>query len=146
MEKARRKFWIVILVMFAGILAVALGALWPRPKTEPDLSPLNHYLEGTAEKVIALSKLTDATVEVKVSPSELQAEIARIKDLATKCGGSAVADSDSQNGANLLAEIPAQLADRFVEAVRAKSRETPEKTPSPDGKMALVEVKLTLED
>lgn len=146
METGRRTLWIVSLILFAGVLAAALGAFWARPKTEPDLSPLNHYLQGTAEKAIALSKLTDSIVEVKVSRSDLETEVARIKDLAIKFGGGAVADSDTQNGADLLAEIPVQLADEFVEAVRVTSKETPEKIPSPGGKMSLVEIKLTLKE
>jgi hypothetical protein len=144
MEKARRMFWIVGLILLAGILAVALGALWPRPKNEPDLAPLNHYLEGTAQKVLSLSRVTDATIEVKVSKSELQSEVARIKDLAAKFGGSAVAGSDSQTGADLLADIPEQFADQFSEAVRVTSKAVPEGTPPPGAKMALVEIKLVL--
>lgn len=146
METARRKLWIVSLILFAGILAASLGAFWARPKTEPDLSPLNQYLQGTAEKAIALSKVTDSTVELKISRSDLEAEVARIKDLAIKFGGGAVADLDTQNGADLLAEIPAQFADEFVEAVHVTSKEAPEKATSPGGKMALVEIKLTLKE
>lgn len=142
MEKARRMLWIVGLILFAGILAVALVAFWPRPQAAPDLAPLNQYLEGTAEKVIAMSKVADATIELKVSRSELEAQVTRIKDLATKFGGTAVAESDSQGGADLLAQIPAQLADQFVEAVRVTPKDTPEKLPTPGAKMALVEVKV----
>jgi hypothetical protein len=146
MEKARRKFWIVGLILSAGILAVALRGYWSRPRNEPDLSSLNHYLEGTAQKVLSLSKVADATVEVKVSRAALQSEVDRIKDLAAKFGGSAVADSNSQTGADLLAEIPEQLADQFTEAVRVTSKAAPEGTPSLGAKTVLVEVKLVLKE
>ena len=146
MEKARRKFWIVGLILSAGILAVALRGYWSRPRNEPDLSSLNHYLEGTAQKVLSLSKVADATVEVKVSRAALQSEVDRIKDLAAKFGGSAVADSNSQTGADLLAEIPEQLADQFTEAVRVTSKAAPEGTPSLEEKTVLVEVKLVLKE
>jgi len=144
MEKARRMFWIVGLILSAGILAVALGGYWSRPRNEPDLSPLNHYLEGTAQKVLSLSKVADATVEVKVSRAALQSEVDRIKDLATKFDGSAVADSNRQTGADLLAVIPEQFADQFAEAVRVTSKTAPEGTPSPGAKTVLVEIKLVL--
>ena len=144
MEKARRMFWIVGLILSAGILAVALGGYWSRPRNEPDLSPLNHYLEGTAQKVLSLSKVADATIEVKVSRAALQSEVDRIKDLATKFGGSAVADSNSQTGADLLAVIPERFGDQFTEAVRVTSKTAPEGTPSPGAKTVLVEIKLVL--
>lgn len=137
-------FWIIGLILSAGILAVALGGYWSRPRNEPDLSSLNHYLEGTAQKVLSLSKVADATVEVKVSRAALQSEVDRIKDVAAKFGGSAVADSNSQTGADLLAVIPEQFADRFTEAVRATSKTPPEGTPSPGTKTVLVEIKLVL--
>ena len=144
MEKARRMFWIVGLILSAGILAVALGGYWSRPRNEPDLSSLNHYLEGTAQKVLSLSKVADATVEVKINRVALQSEVDRIKDLAAKFGGSAVADSNSQTGADLLAVIPEQFADQFSEAVRVTSKTAPEGTPSPGAKTVLVEIKLVL--
>jgi len=144
MEKARRMFWIVGLILSAGILAVALGGYWSRPRNEPDLSSLNHYLEGTAQKVLSLSKVADATVEVKINRVALQSEVDRIKDLAAKFGGSAVADSNSQTGADLLAVIPEQFADQFSEAVRVTSKTAPEGTPSPGAKTLLVEIKLVL--
>lgn len=146
MQKARRMFWIVGLILSAGILAVALRGYWSRPRNEPDLSSLNHYLEGTAQKVLSLSKVADATVEVKVSRAALQSEVDRIKDLAAKFGGSAVADSNSQTGAeaDLLAEIPEQLANQFTEAVRVTSKAAPDGTPSPGEKTVLVEIKLVL--
>ena len=137
-------FWIVALILSAGILAVALGGYWSRPRNEPDLSPLNHYLEGTAQKVLSLSKVADATVEVKVSRAALQSEVDRIKDLAAKFGGSAVADSNSQTGSDLLAVIPEQFAGQFTEAVRVTSKTSPEGTPSPGAKTVLVEIKLVL--
>ena len=144
MQKARRMFWIVGLILSAGILAVALGGYWSRPRNEPDLSSLNHYLEGTAQKVLSLSKVADATIEVKVSRAALQSEVDRIKDLATKFGGSAVADSNSQTGADLLAVIPERVGDQFTEAVRVTSKTAPEGTPSPGAKTVLVEIKLVL--
>ena len=137
-------FWIVGLILSAGILAVALGGYWSRPRNEPDLSPLNHYLEGTAQKVLSLSKVADATVEVKVSRAALRSEVDRIKDLAAKFGGSAVADSNSQTGADLLAVIPERFGDQFTEAVRVTSKTAPEGTPSPGAKTVLVEIKLVL--
>jgi len=137
-------FWIVGLILSAGILAVALGGYWSRPRNEPDLSSLNHYLEGTAQKVLSLSKVADATIEVKVSRAALQSEVDRIKDLATKFGGSAVADSTSQTGADLLAVIPERFGDQFTEAVRVTSKTAPEGTPSPGAKTVLVEIKLVL--
>ena len=144
MEKARRMFWIVGLILSAGILAVALRGYWSRPRNEPDLSSLNHYLEGTAQKVLSLSKVADATVEVKVSRAALQSEVDRIKDLAAKFGGSAVADSNSQTGADLLAVIPERFGDQFTEAVRVTYKTAPEGTPSPGAKTVLVEIKLVL--
>jgi len=137
-------FWIVGLILSAGILAVALGGYWSRPRSEPDLSSLNHYLEGTAQKVLSLSKVADATIEVKVSRAALQSEVDRIKELAAKFGGSAVADSNSQTGANLLAVIPEQFADQFTEAVHVTSKAAPQETPSPGAKTMLVEIKLVL--
>ena len=145
MEKARRMFWIVGLILSAGILAVALRGYWARPGNEPDLSSLNHYLEGTAQNVLSLSKVADVTVEVKVSRAALQSEVDRIKELAAKFGGSAVADSNSQTGADLLAEIPEQVADQFTEAARVTSKAAvPEGTPSLGTKTVLVEIKLIL--
>ena len=144
MQKARRMFWIVGLILSAGILAVALRDYWSRSRNDPDLSSLNHYLEGTAQKVLSLSKVADASVELKVSRGALQSEVDRVKDLATKFGGSAVADSNSQTGVDLLAEIPEQSADQFTEAVRVPSKAAPEGTPSPGAKTVLVEIKLVL--
>ena len=94
--------------------------------------------------MLSLSKVADATVEVKVSRAALQSEVDRIKDLAAKFGGSAVADSNSQTGADLLAVIPEQFGDQFTEAVHAASKTSPEGTPSPGTKTVLVEIKLVL--
>jgi hypothetical protein len=123
----RRNILIAWAVFFTGlIVGILLGiVLQTKPQPAPDTSRLKELLHITAQKTIGLPPIADAEVELTIERGELDQEIARIKTLAEKFGGTAVQGGADNSGTDVLVEISPQFTAGFLEALRH-----PEKQPT----------------
>jgi hypothetical protein len=146
MLKDQRNFLVLVAVFFAGLLAGSGLIIFAPSKSEPppDTSRLQDLLRNTAQRNIGVPPLTDVEVELSIERDKLDKEVERIKDLASKFGGTAIVDIEDEKGAELLAQISSRLANQFVEAVKH-----PEKEPASgpriedEANALLVEIRLT---
>jgi hypothetical protein len=111
--------------------------------SEPDLSPIQHHLESTAERAIQPPKLSDAVVELRVNRMALDSEVDRVKHLAITLGGSAIGDASESDRADILANIPENAVETFTKAVRDSSTQTVEHPNFVGQTKVFVEIKLT---
>jgi hypothetical protein len=135
----RRNIIIAWTVFFAGlIVGILLGiVLQTKPQPAPDTSRLKELLHITAQKTIGLPPVADAEVELTIERGKLDEELARIKTLAEKFGGTAVRGQADNTGADVLAEISPQFTAKFLEALRH-----PEKQPASELKPGSVQAAL----
>jgi hypothetical protein len=144
MNRAERRSLVLLLIISTGA-GVLVGYLIPKAKQvggpEPDLSSIQHYLEGTAERDIAPPTLSDAVVEIRVKPASLGLEVDRVKHLALSFGGSAIGDMTSGQ-ADILAKVPKNAMESFTEAVRDASKPVPNQVGTLGSGKVFVEIKL----
>jgi hypothetical protein len=124
--------WILVV---AATLAVAIclvtGVLFFAPRVEqhpqePNLQPLTDSLKQRMSDLLGGSSLSEPTVELSVMKSQLESEVARVKYLATKLGGSAVSkQSDAGATTDLIAEIPVENRKSFIDAVTDGFKDLP---------------------
>ena len=117
------------------LLSVAAGAiyLWLHrdPAPAPDLTLLNESLHRSMQSELATPSLTMNLVELNVKPQDLDSEIERIKNLATKLEGNATVNHlPAESGQDLLVEIPQASARQFIEAVQDRTKILPKAPPN----------------
>ena len=109
----------------------------------PDLTLLNESLQRSIESELSTPRLTLNLVELTVTPQDLDSEIERIENLATKLGGNATVNHlPMESGQDLLVEIPQSSARQFIEAVQDRTKIVPEAPPNSGDKNQVIEVKL----
>ena len=144
MVKVQRKILALGAVFLGGLVAgVALVIfLQAKPEPAPDTSRLKELLHNTAQQQIGLPPLADVEVELTIERGKLDEEIARIKALAARFGGTAIQGIGDDSGTDVLAEISPKFTEQFLEALKH-----PEKPPVADfqageNQNALVQVRL----
>jgi hypothetical protein len=140
----RRNIIIVCTIFFAGLIAgILLGiVLQTKPQPAPDTSRLKELLHITAQKTIGLPPIADAEVQLTIERGKLDEEIARIKTLAEKFGGTAVQGGADDMGTDVLAEISPQFTAEFLEALRHPEKQPASELKPDNDQTALVRVLL----
>jgi hypothetical protein len=135
--------FIVLLLLSAAGVAIYLWLHRDRPMAAPDLTLLNESLQRSIESELSTPRLTLNLVELTVTPQDLDSEIERIENLATKLGGNATVNHlPMESGQDLLVEIPQSSARQFIEAVQDRTKIVPEAPPNSGDKNQVIEVKL----
>ena len=139
----------------AATLAVAiclvLGVLFfvsrqAQQPQDPNLQPLADSLKQRMDGILGDTDLTEKTVELSVMESQVEAEVARIKYLATKLGGSAVSKQSSAGSTtDLIAEIPVENRKSFIDAVTDGFKDLPKASPAGSPTMSVVTVQIKVQ-
>ena len=144
--------WLLVMV---ATLAVAIGLVsgvlffasrQEEHPQEPNLEPLADSLKGRIDDLLGGSSLPESTVELSVIRSQLESEVARVKYLATRLGGSAVT-KQPRTGAttDLIAEIPVENRKSFIDAVTDGFKDLPEVSPTASSTMCVVTVQIKVQ-
>ena len=135
--------FIVLLLLSAAGVAIYLWLHRDRPTAAPDLTLLNESVQRSIESELSTPRLSLNLVELTVRPQDLDSEIERIKNLATKLEGNATVNHlPAESGQDLLVEIPQASARQFIEAVQDRTKIVPESRPNSGDKNQIIEVKL----
>jgi hypothetical protein len=143
------------MVVVAATLAVATclvaGVLFfaSRQAQHPqdsNLQPLEDSLKQRMDGILGDAGLTEQTVELSVMSSQLEAEVARVKYIATKLGGSAVGkQSTGGSTIDLVAEIPVEYRKSFIDAVTDGFKDLPKASPAASPTMCVVTVQIKVQ-
>jgi hypothetical protein len=135
----------IAVCLVSGVLFFASRQEQQQPQ-EPNLQPLANSIKQRMDEILGGSNLSGSTVELSVLKSQLDAEIARVKYLAVRLGGSAVT-KQSITGAttDLVAEIPEESRKTFIDAVTDGFKDLPEVSPSLSSKMCVVTVQIKVQ-
>lgn len=134
----------VAVCLVAGVLFFA-SRQEQRPQ-DPNLQPLADSLKQRMDDILGTTGLTEQTVELSVMRSQLESEVARVKYLATRLGGSAVSkQSTAGSTMDLIAEIPAEYRKSFIDAVTDGFKELPEASPGASPTMCVVTVQIKVQ-
>jgi hypothetical protein len=143
------------MLVVAATLAVAIclvaGVLFFASRQEqhpqdPNLEPLANSLKQRMDDILGATGLTEQTVELSVMKSQLESEVARVKYLATRLGGSAVSkQSTAGSTMDLIAEIPVEYRKSFIDAVTDGFKDLPEASPGASSTMCVVTVQIKVE-
>jgi hypothetical protein len=113
------------------------------PTAAPDLTLLNESLRQSMESQLGAPLLTLNLMELTVSQQDLDSEIERLKNLASKLGGTEAINSlSAEADREFLFEIPEVYAKQFIEAVQDRTKLVLEARPNSDDKRQVIEVKL----
>ncbi len=135
--------FIVLLLLSAAGVAIYLWLHRDRPTAAPDLTLLNESVQRSIESELSTPWLTVNLVELTVRSQDLDSEIERIKNLATKLEGNATVNHlPAESGQDLLVEIPQASARQFIEAVQDRTKILPKAPPNSGLKNQVIEVKL----
>ncbi len=125
------------------LAALGLTHLLNRPTLgEPDTSAIKDSLHSVADRAIQMPSLTDADIELAIDQIDLTTQVKRIKKLAEKLGGAAIEGVEDKTGTEVLAQIPPQFSQLFLQAVKEPNMEPLQPQHSADAGTALVQVKL----
>jgi len=134
----------VAICLVAGVLFFA--SRQAQHTQDPDLQPLADSLKQRMDGILGDSGLTEQTVELSVMRSQLEAEVARVKYLATKLGGSAVSkQSAAGTTMDLIAEIPVEYRKSFIDAVTDGFKDLPKASPTGSPPMCVVTVQIKVQ-
>jgi hypothetical protein len=98
------------------------------------------------DDLLGTTGLTEQTVELSVVKSQLESEVARVKYLATRLGGSAVSkQSTAGSTMDLIAEIPVEYRKSFIDAVTDGFKVLPEASPGASPAMCVVTVQIKVQ-
>jgi hypothetical protein len=140
-------FLIVLVGLGAAGIAVYFSLRKDRPTEPPDLTLLNESLRRTMQGEIGNPLLTQNLVKLTVARQNLDSEIARIKDLAAKFGGTvSVNHLAPGSDQDLLAEVPQAAVQPFIEAVENRTGTVLPDSPDLGEKTQVIEVKLNVGD
>jgi hypothetical protein len=135
--------FILLLLLSAAGVAIYLWLHRDRPTAAPDLTLLNESVQRSIESELSTPWLTVNLVELTVRPQDLDSEIERIKNLATKLEGNATVNHlPAESGQDLLVEIPQASVRQFIEAVQDRTKILPKAPPNSGLKNQVIEVKL----
>jgi hypothetical protein len=113
---------------------------------EPNLEPLGNSLKQRIDDLLGGSNLPESTIELSVSKSQLESEVARVKYLATRLGGSAVTKQPVTGATtDLIAEIPVENRKSFIDAVTDGFKDLPEASPTASPTMCVVTVQIKIQ-
>jgi hypothetical protein len=113
---------------------------------EPNLEPLENSLKQRIDDLLGGSNLPESTIELSVSKSQLESEVARVKYLATRLGGSAVIKQPVTGATtDLIAEIPVENRKNFIDAVTDGFKDLPEASPTASPTMCVVTVQIKIQ-
>lgn len=134
----------VALCLVGGVLIFA--SRQEEHSQEPNLEPLANSLKERIDDLLGGSSLPESTVEISVMRSQLDSEVARVKYLAVRLGGSAVTKQPA-TGANtdLIAEIPVENRKSFIDAVTDGFKDLPEPSPTASPTMCIITVQIKVQ-
>jgi hypothetical protein len=134
----------VAVCLVAGVLFFASRQVQHTP--DANLQPLADSLKQRMDRILGDTGLAEQTVELSVVRSQLEAEVARIKYLATKLGGSAVSkQSTAGSTMDLIAEIPVEYRKSFIDAVTDGFKDLPKASPGASPTMCVVTVQIKVQ-
>jgi hypothetical protein len=135
----------VAICLVTGVLFFASRAEH-HPAQEPNLQPLADSLKQRMSDLLGESSLSEPTVELSVIKSQLESEVARVKYLATKLGGSAVSKQSAAGATtDLIAEIPVENRKSFIDAVTDGFKDLPEASPAASPARCVVTVQIKVQ-
>jgi len=113
---------------------------------EPNLQPLANSLKQRMDDLLGASDLSESTVELSVEKSQLDSEVARVKYLAIRSGGSAVTRQPAVGATtDLIAEIPEENRKSFIDAVTDGFKDLPKASPAASPKTCVVTVQIKVQ-
>lgn len=134
----------VAICLVAGVLFFA--SRQEQHPQDPNLEPLANSLKQRMDDILGATGLTEQTVELSVMKSQLESEVARVKYLATRLGGSAVSkQSTAGSTMDLIAEIPVEYRKSFIDAVTDGFKDLPEASPGASPTMCVVTVQIKVQ-
>ncbi len=144
--------WLVVVVATLSVAFGLVGGVWffaarqEERTQEPTLQPLANSLRERMDDLLGGANLPESTVELSVIRSQLESEVARVKYLAARLGGSAVA-KEPRAGATtgLIAEIPVENRKSFIDAVTDGFKDLPEVSPTVSSTMCVVTVQIKVQ-
>jgi len=144
--------WLVVVAATLAVAVCLVGGVWffaarqEEHTQEPTLQPLANSLRERMDDLLGGSNLPESTVELSVIKSQLESEVARVKYLAARLGGSAVA-KEPLTGAttDLIAEIPVENRKSFIDAVTDGFKDLPEVSPTTSSTMCVVMVQIKVQ-
>jgi hypothetical protein len=144
--------WILVVVATLAVAICLVSSILffasrqeQRPQ-DPNLQALADSLKLRMDDLLGPSGLTEPTVELSVMKSQLESEVARVKYLATKLGGSAVSKQSATGSTmDLIAEIPLAYRKSFIDAVTDGFKDLPEASPAPSPTMCVVTVQIKVQ-
>ncbi|MBV8215339.1 MAG: hypothetical protein JOZ08_19180 [Verrucomicrobia bacterium] len=145
------RWMLVVAATLAVAICLAVGVLFlasrqERHPQDPNLQPLTDSLKQRMDDLLGASDLTESTVELSVMRSQLESEVARVKYLATKLGGSAVSKQSAAGATmDLVAEIPLECRKSFIDAVTDGFKDLPEANPGASPTMCVVTVQIKVQ-
>jgi hypothetical protein len=139
---------IILACVALALLGTAGTAIYRRfhqdsPVAAPDMTLLNENLRRSMESELGAPLLTLNLIELTVTRQDLDFEIERLKNLASKLGGSGtVSNLSTEADRELFFEIPQIYAKQFGEAVPDRTKLVLEAVPDSTVKRQVIEVKL----
>ena len=134
----------VAICVVVGVLFLALRQ--EQHSQDPNLQPLTDLLKQRMDDLLGGSDLSEPTIELSVIKSQLEAEVARVKYLATKLGGSAVSkQSAAGTSMELIAEVPVEYRKSFIDAVTDGFKDLPDASPAASATMCVVTVQIKVQ-
>jgi hypothetical protein len=134
----------VAICLVAGVLFFA--SRQEQPPQDPNLQPMADSLKQRMDDLLGTTGLTEQTVELSVVKSQLESEVARVKYLAARLGGSAVSkQSTAGSTMDLIAEIPVEYRKSFIDAVTDGVKVLPEASPGASPTMCVVTVQIKVQ-
>jgi hypothetical protein len=144
--------WLVVVAATLAVAVCLVGGVWffaarqEERTQEPTLQPLANSLRERMGDLLGGSGLPESTVELSVIRSQLESEVARVKYLAARLGGSAVAKEPSiEATTDLIAEIPVENRKSFIDAVTDGFKDLPEVSPTVSSTMCVVMVQIKVQ-
>jgi hypothetical protein len=145
------RWMLVVAATLAVAICLVAGVLFFASRQEqhpqdPNLEPLANSLKQRMDDILGATGLTEQTVELSVMKSQLESEVARVKYLATRLGGSAVSkQSTAGSTMDLIAEIPVEYRKSFIDAVTDGFKDLPEASPGASPTMCVVTVQIKVQ-
>lgn len=145
------RWMLVVAATLAVAICLVAGVLFFASRQEqhpqdPNLEPLANSLKQRMDDILGATGLTEQTVELSVIKSQLESEVARVKYLATRLGGSAVSkQSTAGSTMDLIAEIPVEYRKSFIDAVTDGFKDLPEASPGASPTMCVVTVQIKVQ-
>ena len=145
------RWMLVVAATLAVAICLAVGVLFfasrqAQHPQDPSLQPLADALKQRMDGILGDPDLTEQTVELSVIRSQVEAEVARVKYLAAKLGGSAVGKQSSVGSTmDLIAEIPVEYRKSFIDAVTDGFKDLPKASPAASPTMCVVTVQIKVQ-